>query len=366
MSFNPHLTEFVPQEQFLQLSHPLSLETGRTLYNPLIAFQTWGRLNDDRSNVVWVCHALTGNHRVHEWWDGLFGPGKYFDPEDYFIVAVNVPGSCYGTTGPLSPVENGLPGYTDFPLVTVRDMVSALDEVRSFLAIDKIRVLIGASLGGQQVLEWAIRQPELFETIIPIATNAWHSPFGIAFNEAQRLAIQADPTFAANTPEGGTNGLIAARSIAMLSYRTYEGYGLTQAEPSTEKADQFRAASYQQYQGEKLSKRFNAYSYWYLSKAMDSHNIARNRVPAAELLQQLDIPALVVGIDSDLLFPISEQRFLAEHLPQAELAVLSSAFGHDGFLVEYEQLTTAIRQFFNNPKTKQPAKAETSTKNEAL
>ena len=363
MSFNPQLTEFIPQEQFLQLDQPFSLETGKTLHNPRIAFQTWGELNADRSNVVWVCHALTGNHRVHEWWDGLFGPGKYFDPKDRFIVAVNVPGSCYGTTGPLSPVENGISSYTDFPLVTVRDMVAALDEGRRFLAIEKISVLIGASLGGQQVLEWAIRQPELFEAIIPIATNAQHSPFGIAFNEAQRLALQADPTFAAHTPEGGRNGLIAARSIAMLSYRTYEGYAITQFEGTNEKTDEFRASSYQQYQGEKLSKRFNAYSYWYLSKAMDSHNIARNRVPAAGLLQQLNIPALVVGIDSDLLFPISEQRFLAEHLPQAELAVLSSQFGHDGFLVEFDQLTTAIRQFFNNPITKQTATAETISKN---
>jgi homoserine O-acetyltransferase/O-succinyltransferase len=334
----------VPQEHTLQLDFDLELESGAVLPQPVLAFQTWGTLNSDRSNVVWVCHALTGNHRVHEWWGGLFGDGKLFDPKEHFIVCVNVPGSCYGSTGPLSFRTETERWFRSFPQVTVRDMVKALDLVRIFMEIDRISVLIGASLGGQQALEWAVQQPQLFERIVPIATNVQHSPFGIAFNEAQRLAIQADPSFFRDEYCGGRNGLIAARSIAMLSYRSYEGYALTQSE-QTDKRDGFKAASYQQYQGEKLANRFNAYSYWYLSKAMDAHNLSRNRVPAEELLAAIDIPALVVGITSDLLFPLCEQEFIAEQLPNAQLVTLTSAFGHDGFLVEYEQLENALRSF---------------------
>lgn len=335
----------LPQEHSLQLDFDPELESGEILEKPLLAYQTWGTPNSDGSNVVWVCHALTGNHRVHEWWGGLFGESKCFDPKDWFIVSVNVPGSCYGTSGPLSFRNNTCRYYRSFPQITVRDMVKMLDYVRLFLGIERISVLIGASLGGQQVLEWAVQQPELFDRIIPIATNVRHSPFGIAFNEAQRLAIQADPTFYNDEFTGGRSGLIAARSIAMLSYRTYEGYEITQSETEEDKTDNFKAASYQQYQGVKLANRFNAYSYWYLSKAMDSHNLARGRKPAGELLAELNIPALVVGIDSDLLFRISEQEYIAKHLPRGKLVTLTSQFGHDGFLVEFEALTQAIHSF---------------------
>jgi len=338
---------FLPQENRIQLDFNLKLESGEELVQPVLAYQTWGKLNADSSNVVWVCHALTGNHHVHEWWDGLFGQQKCFDPADYFIVSVNVPGSCYGTTGPLSYNQERERYYRKFPKITIRDMVKALDYVRVFLELEHIHILIGASVGGQQVLEWAVQKPHLFGHLIPIATNVRHSPFGIAFNEAQRLAIEADPTFGQDEYSGGRKGLVAARSIGMLSYRTYDGYALTQSELTDEQTDNFRAASYQRYQGEKLSNRFNAYSYWFLSKAMDSHNISRNRDLAEKLLQQLTIPALVVGIDSDLLFPLKEQEFIAEHLPNGELAVLSSHFGHDGFLVEFDQLTEKINQFLN-------------------
>jgi homoserine O-acetyltransferase len=339
---------FLPEEHHLQLDANLDLESGGTLERPVIAYQTWGRLDKSRSNVIWVCHALTGNHRIHEWWDGLFGIGKCFDPKDYFIVSVNVLGSCYGTTGPLSYNGQHERYHRSFPQVTIRDMVKALEHVRIFLELEQIFILIGASVGGQQVLEWAVQKPELFGSIIPIATNVRHSPYGIAFNEAQRLAIEADPTFEQDLYCGGRNGLIAARAMGMLSYRSYEGYGIAQSETDDSKTDQFKAASYQRYQGEKLSKRFNAYSYWYLSKAMDSHNIARDREPAASVLQKLTMPALVVGIDSDQLFPLQEQQFIAEHLPCCSLAVVSSRFGHDGFLVEFDQLTEKINRFLTN------------------
>lgn len=343
---------FQPAEHFLCVNSTVALESGSSLNNPVIAYQTWGNPACIATNVVWVCHALTGNHRVQEWWSGLFGPGKCFDPANSFIVCVNVPGSCYGTTGPVN-FDGASSDYLEFPLVTIRDAVTFLELVRQELQIEKIHTLIGASLGGQQVLEWTVRQPGLAQTIIPIATNAFHSPFGIAFNEAQRLAIEADPTFYEKSPDGGRNGMIAARSVAMLSYRTYEGYQITQREESADVYDNYKASSYQRYQGEKLAGRFNAYTYWYLSKMMDSHNLGRGRKPVSEVLNEIQVPALVIGVDSDLLFPITEQRFLAEHIPGAELGVLSSPYGHDGFLVEFGQLTLLINEFLNKQQPEQ-------------
>lgn len=337
---NTITTSIQPVQSVIYFHGDFALENGKILSNPKFVYQIWGELNADKSNVIWVCHALTGNHRVHEWWGGLFGEDKLFDPAEYCIISVNALGSCYGTTG---PVNSGL--FREFPLITIRDIVNGLEVVRQALEIDKIKILIGASVGGQQVLEWAIQKPEIFESIIPIATNFKHSPFGVAFNEAQRLAIMADETFASDYPHGGRKGLIAARAIGMISYRSYEGYQITQSENSEGKFDDFKASSYQQYQGEKLANRFNAYSYWTLSKAMDSHNVCRNRADIEEVVSGLKMPTLVVGIDSDMLFPLSEQQLIANTLPNAQLVVLSSDFGHDGFLVEFEALTTAIYTF---------------------
>jgi homoserine O-acetyltransferase len=335
-----------PTQQFYSSPSEFNLESGRKLSNLSLAYQTWGKLNEDRSNVVWVCHALTGNHLVQEWWGGLFGEGKCFDPENYFIVAVNVPGSAYGSTGPLSEELPSSERFDSFPVLTIRDMVTALELVRKELSIERIHVLIGASLGGQQVLEWSLQIPDKIDYIIPIATNLKHSPFGIAFNEAQRLAIQADATFYNKQENGGGEGLKAARAIGMLSYRTYEGYTITQSEVDHSKFDDFKASSYQKYQGEKLANRFNAFSYWVLSKAMDSHNVFRGR--NGNPLEVCSMPALVIGIDSDLLFPITEQEEITKQLPNARLVRLHSDFGHDGFLVETETLANHITQFLKN------------------
>jgi homoserine O-acetyltransferase len=332
-----------PVQHIYSLESEFSLESEKKLSSLSLAYQTWGKLNDENSNVIWVCHALTGNHRVQEWWGDLFGAGKCFDPEDYFIVAVNVPGSAYGSTGPLSEELSDSEKFDGFPVLTIRDMVNGLELVRKELNIEKIHVLIGASLGGQQLLEWSLLIPDKIDHIIPIATNLKHSPFGIAFNEAQRMAIQADPTFYEKEQNGGEAGLKAARAIGMLSYRTYEGYKITQSEKDHTAFDDFKASSYQKYQGEKLAKRFNAFSYWYLSKAMDSHNVFRNR--DEKVLERCRMPALVIGIDSDLLFPITEQEEIAEKLQNAKLIRLQSDFGHDGFLVETETLTNHIKQF---------------------
>ncbi|GAA4014212.1 homoserine O-acetyltransferase [Hymenobacter fastidiosus] len=333
--------------QVFRLPAPLPLESGAVLAEVRVAYQTFGTLNATRDNVVWVCHALTANADVLEWWPGLFGPGCHFNPADWFIVCANILGSCYGSTGPLTPGEDGAaPLYQAFPLVTVRDMVAAHEQLRQQLGLTKIHTLIGGSLGGQQALEWAVQQPAAFEHLVVLATSARHSPWGIAFNEAQRLAIFADSTYFSATPAGGQAGLKAARAVALLSYRSYEAYTTSQAEPADEPLTGFRASSYQQYQGDKLVARFDAYSYVALSRAMDSHHVGRNRSGVEAALRRIQARTLVIGISSDVLFPPAEQQLLARHIPGAQYAEMDSGFGHDGFLIETAQITHLLERFY--------------------
>jgi homoserine O-acetyltransferase len=364
--------------QHVVIDTPFVLECGAILPHLEIAYHTYGQLNAARNNVVWVCHALTGNSNAADWWSGLIGEGRLFDPRYVFVVCANMLGSCYGSSGPLTynPATNE-PYYLDFPAVTTRDMARAHSLLRRHLGVDRIALALGGSMGGQQVLEWAVLEPEVFECIVPMATNAQHSPWGIAFNETQRLALQADPTFAERHMHAGTAGMKAARAIGILSYRSYETFLATQSEPSLPvpsffangayssplsasassnghaaenaiqgaKLDHFRASSYQAYQGEKLVKRFHAHSYWILSKAMDSHNLGRGRTSLEEALQSIRASALVIGISSDILFPPAEQRFLCEHLADAEYVEIGSIYGHDGFLVEFDRIRTTIEEF---------------------
>jgi homoserine O-acetyltransferase len=325
---------------------PFKLESGRQLQELEIGFNTYGTLNKNRDNVVWVCHALTANSDVFDWWKGLFGENNYFNPNDHFIVCANILGSPYGSTNPLSnnPVT-GQPYYLNFPQFTVRDIVKVHQLLAEYLQINTIEILLGGSLGGQQAVEWAIIEPERIKNLILIATNAKHSPWGIAFNESQRLAISADRTFYAGTPNGGQKGLKAARSIALLSYRNYKTYSITQQEEKDHQVDDYKASSYQNYQGEKLVNRFNAYSYWYLSKTMDSHNVGRHRHGVEKALSLIRARTLVIGIKSDVLFPIEEQQYLFRHIPKSALAELDSFYGHDGFLIETEALTNIITSF---------------------
>lgn len=329
------------------------LESGEKLSSFQLKFTTIGNLNEERTNVVWVCHALTGSADFTDWWGGLFAPDGPFDPSKYFIICANLLGGCYGSTGPLSNnPATGRAYYHDFPMITNRDVVRAFDLLRLELKIRKIHTIIGGSLGGQQVLEWAIHQPQVFEHIIPIACNAWHSPWGIAFNEAQRLAIEADPTWKEDDARAGMEGLKAARAIGMISYRHYDTYQATQSEKSADKLDLFRASTYQRYQGEKLANRFNAFTYWLLSKMMDSHHVGRGRGSAETALSLIQAKTLVIGIESDILFPLHEQEYLAKHIRDSSLEVIQSKYGHDGFLVEFDQLKKIIRHYLNKSLTK--------------
>lgn len=323
-----------------------ALEAGGVLPEFQLKYTTLGKLNTERNNVIWVCHALTGSSDFTDWWGTLFAEGKFFDPRKYFIICANVLGGCYGSTGPLSlNPATGKPYYHSFPLVTNRDVVQAFDLLRQELNIKQIHTLIGGSLGGQQALEWAILQPTTFQYIIPIATNAVHSPWGIAFNEAQRMAIEADATWKENDSRAGLEGLKAARAIGMISYRHYDTFGQKQAEKANDKTSEYRAATYQKYQGQKLANRFNAFTYVALTKMMDSQNVGRNQESTEAALKKIKAKALIVGIDSDMLFPLSEQKFLAQSISNARLEVMTSLFGHDGFLVEFDQLNILIKNF---------------------
>lgn len=323
------------------------LELGGTLQGFSLSYTTLGRPNRQRSNVIWVCHALTGSSDVTTWWNDLFESGGLFDADKYFIVCANSLGGCYGSTGPLSVnPETGKPFYHDFPLLTPGDSVNAFDLLRQHLGITRIHTLVGGSLGGQHVLEWAIRRPDHFDHIVPIGCNALHSPWGIAFNEAQRMAIEADSTWQEDHPKAGIEGLKAARAMGMISYRAYATFQSTQAENGNAVSDNFRAASYQRYQGNKLAGRFDAFAYWTLSKMMDAHNVGRNRKSPEAALAEIKARTLVIAIDSDILFPVAEQRFIAEHVPGARLETIKSLYGHDGFLVEFDQLEKVISDFY--------------------
>ncbi len=333
-------------DSIFHYSKEFQLEAGDKLHGFQLKYTTLGQLNKDRSNVVWICHALTGSSDFTDWWKGFFTEGSPFDPRDYFIVCANALGGCYGSTGPLSiNPATGKNYFHDFPLLTNRDIVRAFDLLREELVLKKVHTLIGGSLGGQQAVEWAILQPTVFQHLIPVACNAFHSPWGIAFNEAQRMAIEADPTWKESDVRAGIEGMKAARAMGMISYRAYETYQETQAEKSVDKIDDFRAASYQKYQGQKLANRFNAFTYWAFSKAMDSHHVGRGRGSVEAALEKIKAKTLVVGIESDLLYPLSEQKYLAKNIPQAKLEVLTSLYGHDGFLVEFDQFKKIVRKF---------------------
>ncbi|MCW3117492.1 MAG: metX [Chitinophagaceae bacterium] len=345
-----HKSQLLPHKLFTY-NNPFILESGITLPGYHLAYSTHGVINKQKDNVVWIFHALTANSDPAEWWPGLIGYGKLFDPEKYFIICANMPGSCYGSIGPLETnAATAQPFYHDFPFFTIRDMIQAYEPLKDFLGIEKIKFGVGGSMGGQQLLEWAIKEPSLFEYIIPLATNAFHSAWGKAFNASQRYAIEMDSTWKENNEEAGLQGMKVARGIALISYRNYHTYEVSQWEETNDKRDHYKSESYQKYQGEKLAKRFNAFSYYFLSQGMDSHNVGRRRESIEWALQQIKAKTLVIGISSDILFPLKEQEFLAKHIPGAHYKAIHSSYGHDGFLLEYEQIENEVRKFLLTEK----------------
>lgn len=329
-------------------TEPFQLENKSWLPEFELAYTTYGTLNADKSNVVWICHAFTGNANPSDWWNGLVGDQWFFNPREHFIICANVLASHYGSTNPLSvnPLT-GEPYFHDFPIVTLQDVVRTFELLRNHLELPKIQFLVGGSLGGQQALQYAISFPDVVERLILFSTNAIHSPWGIAFNESQRMAIELDPTWTERSPKAGMDGMKVARSIALLSYRNYETYQRTQSRDEGQ-VDFFRAMTYQNYQGEKIQKRFNAFSYYFLTKMFDTHDVGRGIGRVEDALGLVQAKTLVIGITSDILFPPQEQQFIAQHIPGATYVEIDSTYGHDGFLIEFEIMTQTIRQWMRS------------------
>lgn len=332
--------------EILKVTEPFELEKGGVIKGLEIAYHTYGTLSANSDNVVWVCHALTANSDVADWWPHTVESSGFLDPEKYFIVCANILGSCYGTTGPLSVnPSTALSYYSDFPKLTVGDWARAHSLLADKLGIKKIKELVGSSVGGFQALEWAAQEPERFERMVLIATDAVATPWSIAIDETQRMAILADKTYGEPREDAGAAGLAAARAIGLLTYRGGEGYNRTQRNHPDTPQGEHRACSYQRYQGEKLVRRYNAYSYMTILDAFDTHDIGRNRGGLSKVLASLKMPTLVVGITTDLIFPPGDMRQLAKKLGNAEYREIDSPFGHDGFLVEHEQLRQIIETF---------------------
>jgi homoserine O-acetyltransferase len=325
---------------------PFTLECGVELAVQ-VAYRTWGSLNAAADNAVIVCHALTGDANVDRWWASAVGPGRGIDTDRWFVVASNVIGGCYGTTGPtsLNPATGRCWG-PDFPPVTIRDMVRLQRGLLDELGVRRVATVTGGSMGGMQVLEWAAMYPELVSSIVPIAVGADHSPWCIGLSEAQRNAIFADPDWADGhyaEHSQPRRGLAVARQIGMISYRSPQSFGGRFGRAS--EGEVYSVESWLRYHGEELVQRFDANTYVLLTRAMDSHDVARDRGSKAEVLAGITCPALVVGITSDVLYPLAEQHELVRLLPNAELSVLDVPHGHDGFLIEAGTVAGRIGAF---------------------
>lgn len=306
-----------------RLPFPLILEGGGVLDEVTVAYRTWGSLDASATNAVLVCHALTGNADADEWWEPLIGEGRALDPSREFIICSNILGSCYGTTGPSTYGP-------EFPRITVRDIVAVQRALVRHLNVRRLRLVIGGSFGGMQALEWPLAAPDLVDSLAVIATSGRHSPWTIAWSEAQRQAIALDPI----------RGLAVARMIAMSTYRSHESYRSRFGRERSD--DSFRVETWLRNHGEKLVRRFDAETYVTLTHAMDSHDVARDRGAYEDVLASIRQPTLIVSIDSDVLYPPSEQEELAMLIPNATLRTIASHHGHDGFLIDAAAINDAL------------------------
>ena len=328
----------------LTLQETFRFEAGGEIDNLEIVYHTSDREYSKNEKVVWICHALTANSDPEDWWPTLVGKGKLIDTGKYYVVCVNMLGSPYGTSGPstIDP-KTGRPYFLTFPKVTVRDIISTTIAVRKHLGIGSVDFLLGSSIGGFQALEWAITEPDVIKNAMFMATTARSSAYLTAYEETQRMALEADQTFReAKDLNGGKAGLMCARAIAVISYRYYDGYNLTQTETDENSMFANRACTYQQHQGRKLADRFDAYSYWYLANSLDSHNVGRYRGGVAHALSTIKANSTVVAIDTDCIFPAKDMQVMATQIPGAVYHEITSRFGHDGFLLETEQLSAIM------------------------
>lgn len=355
-----------------------TLERGGRLSDVTIAFETWGTLSADASNAVLICHAWTGDshaagpaqhgHPTPGWWEEVIGPGRAIDTDQWFVVCANVLGGCQGSTGPASPhPADGRPYGSRFPVITIRDMVRAQQHLLDHLGIDAWRSVIGGSMGGMQVLEWAMISPDRIRSIVPIGTCLQATAQQIAWGAIGRRAIRLDPRwrggdyYDAAPGDGPAEGLEIARQVAQVTFRSDDvftdrfGRRLADREP-VEGADglwqRFEVERYLDYHGEKLVRRFDANSYLYIGKAMDLHDVARGRGGLDRALHRITMPVLTIGITSDILYPLYQQRQIHEAMQAqgtpSELHVIESSHGHDAFLIDHDQVGPPIAKLLES------------------
>lgn len=352
-----------PDTQFITLPN-FQTENGQLLHAPKLAYRTWGKLNENADNAVVIFHALSGSADADEWFAPLFGEYAIAKPEEHFIVCCNVPGSCYGSSSAsdINP-ETGTIYGTDFPLLTIKDVVQLQKQVFDELGIKKIELALGGSMGGMQTLELCLLDQRVQKALI-MAVGVRHSAWAVSWNHLQRQAIINDPKWNSGFYETGeepANGLSLARQIAMISYRSFADYenkfgrGLQESKLPRSIFPYFQAESYLTYQGKKMVSRFDARAYINLTHTLDSHDITFNRKgDARQILSQIECPVLVVGIDSDLLYPLKEQEEMANLIPNAKLKVIHSTHGHDAFLIDFDQIIEAYQSFSDSSCKEKP------------
>ncbi|TNB73792.1 homoserine O-acetyltransferase [Arthrobacter sp. BB-1] len=344
----------------------LQLEAGGYLPDVVLAYETWGTLNEDGSNAVLIEHALTGSTHVTRgdtdeegWWEQLAGPGAPVDTDRFFVVSVNIVGGCYGSTGPSSPAPDGKPWGSRFPLVTLRDSTVAEARLADQLGIKSWFAVLGGSMGGARALEWAVTFPERVQRCAVISVGAASTAEQIAFAQAQTLAIRQDANFKGGDYYGGPfpeDGLALARRIAHITYRSpgeLDGrFGRApQAPESPFQAAQlaargrYQVESYLDHQGTKLVQRFDANSYIAITEALMSHDVCRGRGPLEQALARSEARFFVAAVDSDRLYFPSQSRELARALPgEVDVHLIEAPIGHDGFLTEIGQLGSQLRE----------------------
>jgi homoserine O-acetyltransferase len=347
----------------------LKTESGQVLSNARLAYESWGELNQDKSNAILVLHALTGDshtvgnsgngHATAGWWNGLIGPGLALDTDKYFVITPNVLGGCQGSTGPSSLDKSGKEYGPAFPQLTIRDQARAFEILGQQLEITQWFAVVGGSMAGMHALELAIENPQSMARLAILAAPPYSTADQIALNTVQLEAIRSDSNFAAGwyydaKPGFGPHrGLALARRMALLNYRSpaelNERFGRSwqsQVSPLTERG-KYAVESYLDFHGNKFVRRFDANSYITLVSAMNSHDVGRDRGSVESALARISCPTLVLGIDSDRLFPLSGQQLIADsisgELIGGQLQVIQSEFGHDGFLIEIEEVSERLR-----------------------
>ncbi len=344
------------------LTENFSLESGETLPEARVRYRTFGQLNKERDNAIVVCHALTGNAAIDSWWGELLGPGLPFDTEKYFIMCANILGSCYGTTGPMDiDPKTGKSYGPTFPRVTIRDSVALHRKMfQEHEGVKQVKAVIGGSLGGMQALEWIIggAEDDFVRSGVVIACGAHHHAWQIGISEAQRQAIMLDPKFQGGwySPDDQPfDGLGVAREMAMVTYRSHGAYedrfGRGKMSSSADGKDGadglFTVESYLLHQGSKF-QRFDANSYIACTRLMDTHDVARGRgCDEAAVLATVHQPISIMGISSDVLYPIVEQERLHDMLPNSTLEIIDSPEGHDGFLLEKEKIGEGVLELLS-------------------